>query len=110
MSAFSYEGETLRDGARHDVRAADHADAAARQVSAVKGAPNIFGNVDGAGHLSGVIDQAQADHARGAKATSADRNDQGERASSTAAQGDDLTVTTAQVANRATVSRVANGM
>ena len=110
MADMSYDTETLRQGGRTSRQASAQADTAGQTVNGTLVSAGAFGDVGPAGALANVLDQAKAEHAKGAQSASVNTDVSGQRADTTAAAGDELVQVTTVAAQTGVSKSVADGM
>ncbi|WP_433088140.1 hypothetical protein ACQP1P_19665 [Dactylosporangium sp. CA-052675] len=110
MADMAYDTETLRQGGRVSRQASAQADTAGSTVHGTLVSAGAFGDVGPAGALANVLDQAKAEHAKGAQTASQNTEVHGQRADTTADAGDTLTRTTTVAAQTGVSRSVVDGM
>ncbi|MFB9239667.1 hypothetical protein ACFFWC_29750 [Plantactinospora siamensis] len=110
MADMRYDTDQLRQGGRISRQASDQAGTAGTIVTGTLVSARAFGDVGPAGALANVLEQAKADHAKGAQTAAGNTDVSGQRADTTANAGDDLTRTTTVAAQSGVSRQVADGM
>ncbi|SHG12402.1 hypothetical protein SAMN05443575_1436 [Jatrophihabitans endophyticus] len=99
MPEMEYRTSDLRSGSAHAAAASEAADDAAAALDAAGGG-SPFGDVDGAAALHGAVGHARDHHQVGARRVAHNADAAAQRASGTAALGDENTAETTRVAPR----------
>ncbi|MCE7001604.1 DUF2563 family protein [Kibdelosporangium philippinense] len=107
---MKYDTGELRNGARRSRQSGDSAEEVSNKLRGASVSASPFGDVPIASSFAGALSQAQQDQAKGARSAGQGRDNKAARADSVANAGDDLTVTTTQVANQAVVNDIADRM
>ncbi|MFI5913173.1 hypothetical protein [Dactylosporangium sp. NPDC051541] len=110
MADMQYDTEQLRQGGRISRQASQTAETAGQTVNGTLVSAGAFGDVGPAGALANVLDQAKAEHAKGATTASVNTDVSGQRADVTADAGDTLTQVTTVAAQNGVSQSVADGM
>ncbi|WP_433062469.1 hypothetical protein [Dactylosporangium sp. CS-033363] len=107
---MAYDTEQLRQGGKISRQASDQADQAGTTVNGTLVSAGAFGDVGPAGSLANVLDQAKAEHAKGAQGAAVNTDVSGQRADVTADAGDQLVQVTTVAAKSGVSQQVVDGM